>query len=398
MSYTYIIILFTTAVFIITSCSESTERLPPNTPSEVLNKKVSSAPYQFIDLDEAELKEIVLSDEDIIFSVIGNDSDEEPLLGDISSVVYYDDRFLIYDRATRAVYNLNIVNNNLEGPLTREGSGPGEYEASYFTRITSNSKNIFLADLLNARIHQYSFNMEPETTFQKQLYTPGIIEVSNKQLLMQNPGASGFVPEHSGQGLIAVYSIDNIDDTLSTIMPRIIPGGYQPQVYNSPAFSINHHNWIAAMYRPLPWIFLFDENLNHMHTLILESAIFDKMNIPEMDFFRPTEGEGFGGSNPFSSFRLMDDGDIFITMAGKLDESDLSTDQSGVVSRVLERVLIHLSLSADGRYQIAGKYTFKHLEITEFEWGPESMPFPTENDKDYFAHNRDYIFRFSLSN
>lgn len=64
-------------------CVNVEEREPPETASDVLNSFVRSATFQYIDLDEPELLEIVLTDDDFIFSIYTETDAEPPLLGNI---------------------------------------------------------------------------------------------------------------------------------------------------------------------------------------------------------------------------------------------------------------------------------------------------------------------------
>src|SRR5690625_141410 len=60
----------------------------------------------------------------------------------------------------------------------------------------------------------------------------GGITVNDEIILHLNNRSSGFAPSYREEGLVVVSSVDNLSDTLATLMPRIIPAGYQPQVYN----------------------------------------------------------------------------------------------------------------------------------------------------------------------
>lgn len=76
-------------------CTGSEKRKPPETVSEPLNKLIRSAPYQYINLDEAEVYEINLTEDNIIYSVFQEDTEDEPLLGRIREYTLADDRFFI---------------------------------------------------------------------------------------------------------------------------------------------------------------------------------------------------------------------------------------------------------------------------------------------------------------
>ncbi|MDZ7715497.1 MAG: hypothetical protein U5J95_04725 [Balneolaceae bacterium] len=91
-------------------------------------------------------------------------------------------------------------------------------------------------------------------------FYPSMISVSDEKIIYQNQCSSGFSPSEPTQGRIGISLIHDVRDTLKTIMPRIIPEGFQPQVFNHVYFSMNNHNRIAASYTPIPWILLYDDN------------------------------------------------------------------------------------------------------------------------------------------
>lgn len=387
-------ILILTGIILLAGCSKETEREPPQTVSDVLNEMVRSAPYQYINMDEIEVQEIQIPESDILYSVYQQVEADEPIIGWIRSMAYANDRFFIYDFSNVAIYSVDM-DGTVNGPLTREGKGPGEHE--FVNNLKANNQFVYAPDANNGRINRYTHDMEIVEALPEYMPTHLTrIDLNNERILTGNRRSAGFAPSHPEQGLIAIHPVDDISDTLATILTRIIPVGYQPNVYNSAMFSVNNKNQIAASYRPLQWIFLFNEEYNHSRTLILESELFDKMNIPPMDFFKPKGNQGFGGSNPLTQFTLMDNNDLFITVPGEVTPNTSSDPYVpfGSNSKVEELHLLHLSASADGSYaakalyDLIGQVSGENIHI-------EEMTFSEERNL-FFGSNREYLFRFEL--
>lgn len=380
----YMISLYATiSILFLCCCSKTTEREPPETPSEVLNEVVRSAAYQYINLDELQLQEIILSENDIIYSVNGEVHHDEPLLGHISTSAYRQANFYIYDLPSAAIYKVS-KEGAIEGPLTREGRGPGEH--NIVGNLKGNTRHIYATDLNNARINRYTHEMEPVDPIPGFQHSPSssLVDLNDERMLTGNRNSGGFSPVNPEQGLISVSPVDNLSDTIATIMPRIIPVGYQPMSFNNTSFSINSHNRIAASYAYLPWIFLFDEDNSHVLTLILEYSAFDEMNIPSMEIFRPQGNEGFGGANPVTRFRLMDDGDIFLTIYRK------HSDQGK------PRELIRLTPSGDNSYKAVGKYNINYYGSDDVMWSYDSVPVSDGDNTLFYGRTPEYLFRFTL--
>lgn len=322
-----------------------------------------------MNLDAVETKKIELSEDNIVYNVNEERSENEPIIGRMSSTILVDGQFYIIDSIARAVFKIR-TNEKATGPLTRKGKGPGEHDV--INDIEANTNYIYLADVNSTRINRYRLDMTPVRPLQNYLSSLDI-EVNDSIILTDNRNSSRNSPIRPDEGIVAISSIDNVADTIATIMPRIIPVGYQPYVYKHAKFSVNQNSNIAAIYRPLPWLFLFDHNYSLSKTLILEYSVFEDMDIPAMDFFKPKGNQGFGGSIPITRVKLMDNGDIFIS---------------------IRRALIHLTESSNGDYQLAGKYGFFYDEepIAVYNF------FGPSDEGAYYIFSWNYIFKTALAN
>ena len=337
-----------------------------------MNEFVKSSSIQYMYLDNSPVKHIVLDSINIIINTYSEELDSKPKLSRIRDYTYFKERFYVYDNIRSSIFMV-FKNGDIEGPFTSQGRGPGEHDVT--TTISSNSKYIYLPDWNNARINIYNHDMilVKEISNFKGVYKTKYIDVNDRIMLFSNPKKAGFVSQAPLEGLISISDISNPADTIATILPQIIPDGYQPQIYNRPNFSLNRKNEIAASYAPLPWIFLFDDKFNLKLTLILNYSVLDEMDIPDMDIFKPAGNEGFGGVMPLRKFKLMDNGDIFISIGSEL---------------------IHLSYDSSGSYRPHARYRFYTLNEDEPLW--ISNLFSTGTEGVYYAGNWDYLFQINL--
>ncbi|MEX1011606.1 MAG: hypothetical protein WDZ29_06040 [Balneolaceae bacterium] len=356
-------ILFGNLIIVCFGCSGSIKIDPPETVSNVLNEFVASEPFHYLNLDELDTQYIQLNENNIIYSII---DDVDLQIGHLSKFTQIGDRLYIYDGIGNAIFEINF-DGTADGPLTSEGAGPGEH--GIIRNLKSNSWHIYAVDASNGRTNVYSSGMN----FIGQENNLSFLDLNDSLLLMENSLSRGVAPNNPNQGRLVIYSMDNLADTVRTMMPRIIPAGYQPQMFNTPRVSLNRENDFVANYYFLPWLFVFDELHNHTRTLIFEYSVFEEMDIPPMDFFKELTNEGFGGIRPITEFKLMDNGDIFFTV---------------------RRELFRLTLNSDNTYQMAGKYQFNHPSAEDPLW--ISDVFQTDDKSEILIGSWEYLFRFEL--
>lgn len=340
--------------------------VPPETESEALNDFVRNVPWQQIKLDDVDVQEIHLDSGDMIISLYDSVSDSgRPILSSFTFVTLENDRFIFYDFASAAMYEAN-TDGEIRGPLTRAGRGPGEH--SMIRNLKSNRDFIFADDVGNARINRYTH----ELVSLDPLLTPNtFMDLNDELMLMENQLSRGIAPPRPEQGRIAIVPVEDPVDTLTTILPRIIPAGYQHQSFNNPTVSINRSHEIVGGYIFLPWLFLFDDTQTHVRTLVFEYSGFHSMDIPPLVLTRSQAEESYGGHYPFIHYRLMNNGELFI---------------------VIRRALFRLERNLEGAYRLAGRYRFY---ITgEEEALRISDMFLSEDETELYITSPYALFRF----
>lgn len=340
------------------------------TSSEVLNKYINSAPFQAIDITKSHKKVVHLTPKNIIYSIHNFTGEHEPILGHIKSAIRVGESFYVSDMATKSIYKIND-SGSLSGPLIRKGKGPGELDTT--GELFFNSGYIYVPDYNNGRINRYTHNMETKRALGDFLMQD--IAVSEEYIFGTNRNSQGFEPQKPGEGLIVISSTKSLSDTVKTILPRIIPEGYQPQVYNSVRFAVNRRGRVITSYSPLPWIFIFDKKFEHKNTLILNHTAFDSLDIAEMKLFKPRGNKGYGGQTPINSFTYLNNGDIFLT---------------------LREELVHIS-KVKNSYKVKNRIKFKNdfnVKPSKWTWTFNKV-IDMVNDTVY-VHNPQYLFWFEI--
>lgn len=375
-------------------CTGADINEPPVTASDTLNQFVRTAPYHYINLNSVNVKEIEVRENHILYNVNDVTSNQNAIIGQLTHVDAFSRHFYVYDMMANGIFQID-TDGRVDGPLTAEGRGPGEH--SMVGNLKVNNSFVFATDGNNGRINRYMYDMNPVNPIDNYIISMSSnqIDLNDYRILTNNRLSVGYQPSAPEQGLIAIHPIENLSDTITTIMPRIIPVGYEPNIYNDTRFSINSTNLIAATYTLLPWIFLFDEENSLTETLILEYSVFDEMDILPMNISRPQQGGSTGSVMPFTYYKLLNNGDIFITLPTEFEQPSMNISGAPVLNNIpKDYELIHLSIGSNGRYDVKGKYRFVNrvgdtpLWVKGLIWSEESNSF--------YAYNDEILFQFEI--
>lgn len=346
------------------------EKFAISTPLEPLNQFVNASNIQRINVDEVPVREINITDENRIYSIHEVENEDNPLLGHIKSATKVGSSLFISDITTRSIYKLEF-SGDISSALTEAGKGPGELGTS--AEVMHNSEFIYVPDHNNGRVNRYSHNFEVERALNNYLMFD--MEVSEEYIFGSNRNSQGFAPKNPEEGLIVISTTESLQDTVTTILPRIVPSGYQPNVYNIADYSANSRGQIVAAYSPLPWLFTFDADFQHTNTIMLNYSAFDTLDTAEMEIFKPKGNKGYGGQRPIINFKIMDNGDLFLT---------------------LKKELLHLSKNEDQEYKLISRIRFTHdydAVSSKWTWVPNRV-FGASSDT-IFVHNAEFVFWFT---
>ena len=343
----------------------------PKTNSDRLNEFVHSKSVQIINLDNGPTTKLTVSPNEVIYHTETKLNNDSLTISQIDDFTYFSDGYHIYDPFQNLILVIDS-SGSFQAIVGREGKGPGEY--LYVTSIRSNSDILYVADANNARINRYDYKLNRLDALQPFISNPTTskIDLNNSIMLSGNSESAGFNPKKESSGLITITNIEDIQDTLGTILPRIIPPGYQPAVFNQVSFTLNQNNQIAAAYRPLPWIFIFDENQSLVKVIVLEYSVFNEMDLPELELFLPKGNKGYGGAIPINDFELLNNGDILIS---------------------IRDVLFYLKKNRDNNYSFQGKYVFN---VSESDTSIRILNLEESQNGSIVGSNWDYLFEFKL--
>lgn len=294
-------------IFFLFGCSNEVEQVIPypKTESQILNDFVRSAPIQYISLDEVHVVNIRLTSENMLFE-LGVTGVEENI-GKLRSTLIVKDKLYAFEGAGDKIIQMNL-DGKVERTVARNGRGPGEV-LNVFDMDKSDSV-ILVSDVSNSRIHMFDskFNYIKSIDGMRAMrVTINNTFVGHIETLLRG------IPDSSG--LVNIAKIDSPKNNIAKVMPKIIPDGFQPGVFNGINFDINDQNEIAASYSRLPWMSIFDSTFTLERTLIFESEDFSSRKLlPLQIHAESTSGfSAIGYETVISNFKYSGEGDLYIS-------------------------------------------------------------------------------------
>lgn len=278
----------------------------PQTESQILNEFVGSAPLQYINLDEVpvvhiRLTHIRLTSENMIYESAESNGEEH--IVKLSSTLIEKDRLYAFEG-----HEDKIIQMNMDGEVetvARNGRGPGEV-LNVFS-MDKNDSTIFVSDVSNARINMYDLEFDPIRSIDGM--NAMSIAVNNTYIAHKKMINIGTPTS----GLITIAKIDSPKDSVAKVMPKIIPDGFQPGVFNSTNFDMNNQNEIAASYTFLPWLSVFDSTFALERTLIFESSDFSNRKFLPLKVVAGSSSSALGYDSVITNFKYTDEGDLYIS-------------------------------------------------------------------------------------
>lgn len=294
-------------IFFLMSCSSEVEQTIsyPQTESQVLNDFVRSAPVQYINLDEVSVINIKLTSENMIYESGGVNIEE--YIGKLGPTLIEKDKLYAFERSDKKIIRMNL-DGKVEKTVARNGRGPGEVLNAF--DMDKSDTIIFVSDVSNSKIHMYDL----EFKHIKSIDGVRAMRVTvNNTFMGHTETFLRGIPTSSG--LVNIVKIDSPKDTVAKVMPKIIPDGFQPGVFNGTNFDINGQNEIVASYSRLPWMSIFDSTFVLERTLIFESVDFENRKLlPLKIHAEGTSGfSAIGYDTIFTNFKYSGEGDLYIS-------------------------------------------------------------------------------------
>lgn len=332
--------------------------------SEVLKKYVESVEIYEINLDHIETTEIELTDDNVIYTIhqttVNNGA---PLLGHINLAEKFQNTFFVYDIPTTGMYAIDKT-GKAEGPIMRTGQGPNEHGS--ISSLKANTEYLYAIDRGNAKIHRLTHSFNNEEPISNVYFND--IDLNDEYFLRQGSSNDDHV--------LIVSPLHNLQDTTATLLPKLVPMGYQPRVFNMAKFSINNENDILASYLPLPWLFIYNKGFSLEQVVVLNYAAFDSLDIAEFKLEKPKPGERYGGQNPIHNFKLMDNGDIYVGLRNEI---------------------IELKLDRNGKYFLSKKISFKNsFNVASSYWTWVFSEIFAKEEDTLYVRNPQYLFQFVM--
>lgn len=355
---------FIALVFYLISCSSCSLDKSENdfeVPFKQLDSFVNDVYTLKVNIDEIPITEIGIDDKNIIY-YLDEDIDS---LSYLSSITKTKNGFVFYDTGLKKLYNLSGDGTKINS-FANEGRGPGEING--VRHIDENSKHIYISDSGNRRINiydqQFNFLRSESEIFSTQFY------VNDKFLVSENSTHSGV------ENLISVKPIDDFNVTKTTLVPRLVPLGYQPTALNGTHFSINDDNKLVVAYSAIPWMFIFDEQFVLKQTLVFSKSSFDTLDTWQLEIEKAEIGKSYFGRNPITNISILNIEDVIVGVRNEL---------------------IILSKNESDMYEPVKRLVFKlqSQSIDQKHFGIYNEVIGSDGEK-IFVHNYNYLFWINL--
>ncbi|TVQ15886.1 MAG: hypothetical protein EA364_01070 [Balneolaceae bacterium] len=295
-------------------CESEAVRKPPVTESENLNNLLAHAPISWINLNGVKVDTIFVPAEHIY---------EESLFVDNSLYVSqptqlktFSNHLITTDFVPGFVGSGNLVATGRNGipvrTIGRSGQGPGEYVRPI--AVMSNGTHLYIYDdgLKRVNVFDAEFSLVDTFEFTDAVNYKNRMKMNESYMAYQNRTATGLIAIDPDGYLLSVRPLADIDSVIFRAMPRIVPTGMQPGVYNNILISMNSHSEMLTGYLGLPYLFLY-RDFQHTNTIVLESVQIDTTNNPSLRPTPPVGSSGVGISGILSHILLHDNSDILIS-------------------------------------------------------------------------------------
>lgn len=349
-------------IFFIINCSSNNTKNNFEAPFEQLDAFVNDVPVLQVNIDEIPITEVVVQDKNVIYYLNENiDS-----LSSLSGITKMNNGFLFYDLGLKKLYKLSQDGKKVIS-FANEGRGPGEVNG--VRHIDVNSKHIYVSDSGNRRINIYDQQLN---------FIRSEVELFSTEFYVNdNIYASESSSNYGAENLLSIKTIDDFTETRASLLPRLVPLGYQPTGLNGTHFALNNNRLVAA-YSAIPWVFIFDNDFTLKQTLIFSKSSFDSLDTWQLTIDKGNTEKSYFGRNPITKINILENGTIIIGVRNEL---------------------IILSRNELGFYEPVSRLVFKlkSKSFSEKYFGIFNKVIGADEEKIYI-HNYNYLYWFNLDN
>lgn len=191
-------------------------------------------------------------------------NDQERMMGFPSSSIFFNSKLFVADPANNMILEIND-NYKPDWRIGRNGSGPGEF--LQIDQIAVNNRHLIASDHGNLKIH--IFNDELTPIAELPLHGHGDVTITDQFII---------TPSRFGEDyLLTVYDSSPPFNEKGLFFGSVIPGRLQPRGYNFVKSDSNAKGDVIVTAPALPYIFVFDRDLSHIHTIELFGTIVQEI-------------------------------------------------------------------------------------------------------------------------
>ncbi|MCH8569747.1 MAG: 6-bladed beta-propeller [Balneolales bacterium] len=222
--------------------------------------------------------------------------------GRLVSTVFFNGNMYVADSSHQHIYRVH-QDGSLEWVVGRSGRGPSEFLDIY--HIEASEDFIFVHDRGQLKV----------VVFDKEFSQVGEF---NTAFLGRTAVGSSLILTPSPFGSTDMFDVRKADfpfTHLGTFKENLIPRGMQPAAYRIPLVSGNKSADFATNINGTPYLFLFDNDLNHFKTIRLISNRIDETvsENPELVPVASADIQSGGVRSIFAQLILSDDGSLYVS-------------------------------------------------------------------------------------
>jgi len=180
--------------------------------------------------------------------------------GQLVSFVAFNNHVYVADQTNQRIYKITH-DNRLDRVIGGRGRGPGEFLDLFHLSATENY--LFAQD--RNQLKTIVFNKRLEVVAELPTGNSGVVAAGQKFTIV--PG--GFSSDH----FFGVIESKPPFAQVGEFLTHVIPAGMQPSGYRFSRAVTNRRGDFLITINGLPYLFLFDNNLNHLQTIKLDGEM-----------------------------------------------------------------------------------------------------------------------------